>query len=160
MFFKPNSGAEFEIWAVSCLIARLNCFFICLLVQNYIIQQISQWDYHDWDSEHWPMPYATCEGQIWFALNSFSNIYVWPNWFKNWHFFAFALFPGTRGTTWALAIALPTRLKRFPFFYQTICSSKFISGIFLFFFSNNLFFKGFTGCGYGHCVGDIVCTGC
>merc|ERR1712109_187158 len=38
MFFKPNGGAEFEIWA---------------------------WDYHDWDSEHWPMPYATCEGQIW-----------------------------------------------------------------------------------------------
>merc|ERR1712110_12348 len=33
MFFKPNSGAEFEIWA---------------------------WDYRDWDSEHWPMPYATC----------------------------------------------------------------------------------------------------
>merc|ERR1711972_387914 len=39
MFFKPNGGAEFEVWA---------------------------WDYHDWDSEHWPMPYATCEGQIWY----------------------------------------------------------------------------------------------
>ena len=139
MFFKPNSGAEFEIWAVSCMIARLNCFFICLFVQHYNIQQIFQWDYHDWDSEHWPMPYATCEGQIWFA--SFSNIYVWPNWFENGHFFAFALFPGTRGTTWAPAIALPTRLKRFPFFikqfvlqslsleyfcsfFLTICSSR------------------------------------
>merc|ERR1712203_422134 len=53
MFFKPNGGAEFEIWA---------------------------WDYHDWDSEHWPMPYATCEGQI-----------------------------CTRVTTWAQATAPPTR---------------------------------------------------
>merc|ERR1712029_1257774 len=51
MFFKPNSGAEFEIWA---------------------------WDYHDWDSEHWPMPYARDRS-------------------------------GTRGTTWALATAHPTR---------------------------------------------------
>merc|ERR1711981_912096 len=72
MFFKPNSGAEFEIWA---------------------------WDYHDWDSEHWPMPYATCEGQIWYKKDDMGAGYCTPH-------------------------------------------------------------KGFTGCGYGNCVGDIVCIGC
>merc|ERR1712037_220186 len=39
MFFELNSGSEFEIWA---------------------------WDYHDWDSAHWPMPSAHCEGDIWY----------------------------------------------------------------------------------------------
>ena len=24
----------------------------------------------------------------------------------------------------------------------------------------HILFQGFTGCGYGHCVGDIVCIGC
>jgi len=72
MFFKPNGGAEFEIWA---------------------------WDYHDWDSEHWPMPYATCEGQIWYKRDDMGAGYCTPH-------------------------------------------------------------RGFTGCGYGHCVGDIVCIGC
>merc|ERR1711936_698540 len=72
MFFKPNGGAEFEIWA---------------------------WDYHDWDDEHWPMPYATCEGQIWYKSDDMGAGYCTPH-------------------------------------------------------------KGFTGCGYGHCVGDIVCVGC
>merc|ERR1739838_1048102 len=71
MFFKPNGGAEFEIWA---------------------------WDYHDWDSEHWPMPYATCEGQIWYKRDDMGAGYCTP--------------------------------------HQTE--------------------KGFTGCGYGHCVGDIA----
>merc|ERR1711936_1501189 len=37
MFFKPQSGADFEIWA---------------------------WDYHDWGN--WPIPYAECEGDIWY----------------------------------------------------------------------------------------------
>merc|ERR1712203_316134 len=53
MFFKPNSGAEFEIWA---------------------------WDYHDWDSEHWPMPYPLVRDRS-----------------------------GTRRTTWARVTAHPTR---------------------------------------------------
>merc|ERR1711935_564677 len=72
MFFKPNGGAEFEIWA---------------------------WDYHDWDNEHWPMPYATCEGQIWYKSDDMGAGYCTPH-------------------------------------------------------------KGSTGCGNGHCVGDIVCVGC
>merc|ERR1711971_214536 len=72
MLFKPNGGAEFEVWA---------------------------WDYHDWDNEHWPMPYATCEGQSWYKSDDMGAGYCTPH-------------------------------------------------------------KGFTGCGYGHCVGDIVCVGC
>merc|ERR1712039_233972 len=56
----------------------------------------------EWDSEHWPMPYATCEGQIWYKRDDMGAGYCTP--------------------------------------HQTE--------------------KGFTGCGYGHCVGDIVCIGC
>merc|ERR1712127_119480 len=37
MFFKPSSGGDFEIWA---------------------------WDYHEWGD--WPVPYAECEGDIWY----------------------------------------------------------------------------------------------
>ena len=37
MFFKPQSGAEFEVWA---------------------------WDYHEWGN--WPVPSAQCEGDIWY----------------------------------------------------------------------------------------------
>merc|ERR1711936_1208031 len=49
---KPNSGPEFEIWA---------------------------WDYHDWDDEHWPMPYATCEGQIWYKKDDMGAGYCTPH---------------------------------------------------------------------------------
>merc|ERR1711887_192092 len=40
MFFKPNGGAEFEVWA---------------------------WDYHEWGD--WPVPSAVCEGDIWYKDN-------------------------------------------------------------------------------------------
>ena len=62
MFFKPNGGAEFEIWAVSLYHDLRSTFCVATIAHSYF-----QWDYHDWDSEHWPMPYATCEGQIWYT---------------------------------------------------------------------------------------------
>merc|ERR1711936_898535 len=37
MFFKADSGSEWEVWA---------------------------WDYHEWGD--WPVPSATCEGDIWY----------------------------------------------------------------------------------------------
>ena len=41
---------------------------------------------------------------------------------------------------------------------------NFLSSLLAYFFVSTSIsdgiFQGFTGCGYGHCVGDIVCIGC
>merc|ERR1719474_1340845 len=78
------------------------------------------------------MPYATCEGQIWYAIQLFCIEILGPKssfclrlqkYFcrvmksdiKRTQFFgslSFAFFPGTRGMTWALATALLTKLRR------------------------------------------------
>jgi len=67
MFFKPNSGAEFEIWA---------------------------WDYHAPN-----IPWAECKGDIWYMDNDMGAGFCTPN-------------------------------------------------------------RGYGGCGYADCVGEIVCHGC
>ena len=86
MFFKPNSGGEFEIWAVSILIS-LHFFFLF----NPILLQ---WDYHEPN-----IPWAECTGDIWYMDNDMGAGFCTPN-------------------------------------------------------------KGYGGCGYADCVGDIVCHGC
>merc|ERR1712183_1175385 len=50
MFFKPNGGAEFEVWA---------------------------WDYHEWGD--WPVPSAVCEGDIWYKDNDMGAGYCTPH---------------------------------------------------------------------------------
>ena len=51
MFFNPNVGAEFEIWAVSNHMVSSK--------DSPLIRTI-QWDYHSPN-----IPYAECTGDIW-----------------------------------------------------------------------------------------------
>ena len=166
MFFKPNSGAEFEIWAVSCLIARLNCFFICFFIYLFFVSLFN-------------IIINISVGLPWLGQRALANalrhmrgtdlvrskfilqyLCLTKLILKKWKFFRICFFPRYKRDDMGAGYCTPHKTEKVSLFYQTICSSKFISGNFCSLFSNNLFFKGFTGCGYGHCVGDIVCTGC
>ena len=65
MFFKPQTGAEFEIWAVSRAL-----FPISITNQH----SFTQWDYHEPN-----IPWAECDGDIFYMQHDMGAGYCVSN---------------------------------------------------------------------------------
>ena len=64
MFFAPNGGAEFEIWAVS----------VGVMFEMLVLTIMCQWDYHEPN-----IPWAECDGDVWYQNSDMGAGYCTPN---------------------------------------------------------------------------------